>query len=484
MVNPFIDDQAYESDDEYDAGIVSGSGGGQEEGQNDWYDEDDPDVHDEDCLTYLHNTAPSSSQPQARREALTDRLMAQYVEKTADSHQANELGAFEELDDTLLKNTLYQKEQQIFWRVKCKAGSEMDLVFDIMRHGEEILSAMPAVSSSSDPSIPPVQAPPTLSPAARSLQIIRQYALMQEGEPKTVTDELKKVLGTELSVEWTRLIDVAGLEPREDDVHAALNTVNVRAATFLPNLVLQDADSPLPPSSSSVTHDSTQVSPPVRTSSILSAFSVPTVSGFIYLEGHCDDEWLHWLMQCSTVFKKANSKIGIEPVECTDIGILLDMPISSIQSMSWVCVKYGLYRGNVGLTISKQMRGGQRRFKVLLVPRLQRHTETDRPPTPPPKPTHPLIGDTTLVPSKPLSKQIGGKRKRTSERPAQMLFHPQNFPSKLTKITKDIYESDLDEFRYGLVVRYYDSHSLNQQDITMDTVTRRLFALSRDPLLN
>ena len=86
----------------------------------DWYDEDDPDVHDEDCLTYLHNTAPSSSQPQARREALTDQLMAQYLEKTADSHQANKLGAFEELDDTLLKNALYQKEQQIFWRVKCK----------------------------------------------------------------------------------------------------------------------------------------------------------------------------------------------------------------------------------------------------------------------------------------------------------------------------------------------------------------------------
>ncbi|KAK7442247.1 hypothetical protein VKT23_016217 [Stygiomarasmius scandens] len=335
-----------------------------------------------------------------------------------------------------------------------------------MRHGEELLGAMPVASSSSDPSIPPVQAAPPLSPAARSLQIIRQYVLTQEGEPKTVADELKKVLGTQLSVEWTRLIDVAGLEPGEDDVHAALNAVNIRAATFLSNSVLQDADSPLPPSSlSSVTRDSTQVSPPVRTSSILTAFSVPTVSGFIYLEGHCDDEWLHWLTQRSTVFKKSNSKIGIEPVECRDIGILLDTPISSIQSMSWVRVN-------------------QRRFKVLLVPRLQRHTETDRPPTPPPKPTHPLIGDATPVPSKPLGEQTGGKRKRTSERPAQTLFHPQNFPSKLTKITEDIYESDLDEFRYGLVVRYYDSHSLNQQDITMDTVTHRLFALSRDPLLN
>ncbi|KAK7442246.1 hypothetical protein VKT23_016216 [Stygiomarasmius scandens] len=110
MVNPFIDDQAYESDDKYDAGIASGSGGGQEEGQKwYWYNEDDPDVHDEDCLTYLHNTAPSSSQPQAQREALTDRLMAQYVEKTADSHQANEFRTFEELDDTLLKKRVISK---------------------------------------------------------------------------------------------------------------------------------------------------------------------------------------------------------------------------------------------------------------------------------------------------------------------------------------------------------------------------------------
>ena len=33
MVNPFIDDQAFESDDEYDADIASRSGRGEEEGQ-------------------------------------------------------------------------------------------------------------------------------------------------------------------------------------------------------------------------------------------------------------------------------------------------------------------------------------------------------------------------------------------------------------------------------------------------------------------
>ena len=37
MVNPFIDDYAYESDDEYDAGIAPGLGGGQEGGSDGMY---------------------------------------------------------------------------------------------------------------------------------------------------------------------------------------------------------------------------------------------------------------------------------------------------------------------------------------------------------------------------------------------------------------------------------------------------------------
>ncbi|KAK7440774.1 hypothetical protein VKT23_016850 [Stygiomarasmius scandens] len=481
MVNPFIDDQAFKSDEEYDAGIASGPGG-EEEGENDWLDEDDPAVHDEDCLSHLDST-PSGSQPQARREALTDRLMAQYVEKRAHSHPATKIGTLEATDNLVLKNALYQKQQQIFWRVKCKTGSEMDLVFDIMLHSQELLGAMPVGSSSSTSPIQAVQIAPPPSPAARSLQIIRQYALTQDGEPKTIADELEKVLGTQWSVEWSRLIDVAGLEPGDDDVRAALSAVNLRAAAFLPISVLQEADSPLP--STSITPNHNNISPPAGISTILSAFSVPTVSGFIYIEGHCDDEWSHWLMQRSTVVKKSPSQIWIEPIECEDIGTLLDTPVSSIQPMSWVRVKYGLYRGDVGLVLSKQMRGGQRRFKVLLVPRLHRRTEGDRPPTPPPKPNHPLIGDTTPVPSEPpVNEQSRGKRKRTSDRPDQMLFHPKTFPGELTKITEDIYESNYADFRYGLVVKYYDSYSLSQQDITMDTITRCFFGLSRDLLLN
>ncbi|KAK7464955.1 hypothetical protein VKT23_006163 [Stygiomarasmius scandens] len=300
-----------------------------------------------------------------------------------------------------------------------------------------------------------------------------------------------------MSVEWTRIIDVAGLEPGDDDVNAALSAVNAKVSTFLLISVIQEADSSsFPPSmlpTVSKTPSPDNVSSSVGASTILSAFSVPTISGFIYIEGHCNDKWLHWLMQRSTVVKRSHSQIWIEPVACEDIGILLDTPVSSIQPMSWVRVKYGLYRGDIGLALLKQMRGGQRHFKVLLVPHLHRRTEGDRPPTPPPKPNHPLNTDpvpsepvkrdTTPMPSQPVNQQSSGKCKRTSERPDQMLFHPNTFPDKLTKIAEDIYESNYADFRYGLVVKYYDSNSLSQQDLTMDTVTRRFFGLSRDPLL-
>ncbi|KAK7441213.1 hypothetical protein VKT23_016694 [Stygiomarasmius scandens] len=239
--------------------------------------------------------------------------------------------------------------------------------------------------------------------------MIRQYALTQDGEPKTLADELEKVLRSEWSMEWTRLIDAAGLEPGEDDVQAALNNVNQKAATFLPASVLQEANldtSPIPSASlPSQNHHSDDYSPSVDATTILSAFCVPTVSGFVYLEGHCDTVWLNWLMQHSTVFKKPYSKIWIEPVECREIEVLLDTPVPSIHPMSWVRVKHGLYRHDVGLVFSREMRGGQRRFKVLLVPRLPM-PESERPPTPPLKPTHPLVlSDATPISPTPPTQQ-------------------------------------------------------------------------------
>ncbi|KAK7448052.1 hypothetical protein VKT23_013809 [Stygiomarasmius scandens] len=494
MVNPFIDDQAYESDDDVYDDADTGNTAGGEEGTG-WNDEDDPEVHNEDRLVDFGLSVPDSlpPRPRPRLEAVTDRLLARYVQ-TEVGHSSSQVPVREdgdEFDDTTLKKILCADGKQVFWRIKCKPGSEMELVFDIM-HYRQILTTP---SQSPEPSSMPVGVRTKgLSSAARALKTIRQYALTQDGEPKTVADELEKVLGSEWSVEWTRLIDAAGLEPGEGDVQAALNNVNQKAAAFLPVLVLQEAslsfsDTPPIPSASlppqSTNHHPGNHSPTVEATTILSAFCVPTVSGFVYLEGHCNAVWLDWFMQRSTVFKKTHSKIWIEPVECEEIGVLLDTPISSIHPMSWVRVKYGLYRHDVGLVLSREMRGGQRRFKVLLVPRLPGGTsESERPPTPPPKPTHPLVlSDATPMSSKPPTEQSRGKRQRSLERPPQMLFQPQTFAGELTKISEDIYESPYAEFRYDLAVKYYDSSSLTQQDVTMDTRSRRLFEMSRDPVL-
>ncbi|KAK7442253.1 hypothetical protein VKT23_016223 [Stygiomarasmius scandens] len=365
MVNPFIDDQAYESDDDLYADTDIENGGRGAEATDSWNDEDNPEVHDEDCLVDL---GCSNFPPQSRLEAVTNRLLARYVQAGDDQpnpHSSRQapLGADtihgEEQDNPTLRRILCSKDKQVFWQVKCKPGSEMELIFDIMSYGQGLVG--PASSSESSSVLFEVPAQ-QLTLAGRALKTIRQYALTQEGEPKTIADELEKVLGSEWSVEWTRLIDAARMEPGEDDVQAALNNVNQMAAVFLPSSVLKEANS------DTLVH-STSLLPSIRyrnnssftpggASTILSAFSMPTMSGFVYLEGYYDDDWLEWLMQRSMVVKKAHSKIWIEPVECEDVGILLDTPISSIHPMSWVRVKHGLYRGDVGFVTSKEMRGG------------------------------------------------------------------------------------------------------------------------------
>ncbi|KAK7441190.1 hypothetical protein VKT23_016671 [Stygiomarasmius scandens] len=192
MVNPFVDDQAYESDDDVydDADTGNGTGAG-------WNDKDDPKVHDEDCLVDSGTCAP-----QPRVEAVTNRLLARYVHDHS-SRQATvgtDTVHGEELDGITLRRVLCAEEKQIFWRIKCKPGSKMELVFEIMRYGQTLTGSAKSPKSSSLPVAVPIQ---PLSSAARALRIIREYALTQDGEPKTVADELERILGVEWSIEWT-----------------------------------------------------------------------------------------------------------------------------------------------------------------------------------------------------------------------------------------------------------------------------------------
>ncbi|KAK7441214.1 hypothetical protein VKT23_016695 [Stygiomarasmius scandens] len=148
MVNPFIDDQAFESDDDvYDDADTGNAAGGEEDAG--WNDEDDPEVHNEDCLVDFSLSAPGSL---SRLEAVTDRLLAQYVQTEAGSSiQAPIREDGDELDHRTLRNILCAEKKQVFWRIKCKPGSEMDLVFDIMRYGQTLTGSAQSPESSSVP---------------------------------------------------------------------------------------------------------------------------------------------------------------------------------------------------------------------------------------------------------------------------------------------------------------------------------------------
>ncbi|KAK7435969.1 hypothetical protein VKT23_019376 [Stygiomarasmius scandens] len=470
MANPFIDDFARDDDGDYS----------EEEDEDytwnnneDWNDENDPKIHEDEALETISNPTASAPVPRARIEAVTRQLLARYVvESTVNSaHVSNaELNVLgnethspvQKLEPGRLKSVLCSNEQ-IFWRVKCKLGSEMDLLFDIMRESESLMSA-------SLPRSPvPSSMEPPVSSAARALQIIRRYALTQQGEPKTVADDLEKLLGSEWSVEWTRLIDFAGLEPGENDVQAALANVNERAKSFLPTSVIQEADlcfvSPTNAHPGPVVHhasDTLDVSSKSEGGSILrSVFCVPTVNGFVYLEGRYDSHWLHWFARHSAVIKTGQpSKVWIEHVDHEEIGILLDTPAPSILPFSWVRVKKGSYRDDVGLVLSAEMLGGQRRFSVLLVPRLRPHSKHNK--------GHPVET---------------GKRKRDPDRYPQKLLDLSTFDSECQKVSDHVYEWRNGLYRHGLIMKHYDGSSLSQTDVFIDKVTRRFFELSGDPVL-
>ncbi|THU82161.1 hypothetical protein K435DRAFT_872606 [Dendrothele bispora CBS 962.96] len=527
MPNPFIDDQAYEDDQELpendpnlqDSGDELHGGGdlGAEEG---WIDEDDVPQD----LQYNSIDPP---QPLSRTEHRVDiyqeriqDLEQRYIPNTIQTgpptnaplpaHNNDSGGSVLpttcNMNDRQLNLTLLTSDKQQFWRIKCKAGREMELVFAIMESG--LLTASPSTTPST--SIPshfshtePSPSIQSVAPSARALRIIRRYAITQVGEPKDITDEIERLLGSDFSSDWNRLVDAAGLEPGVEDpvaaAQTALEAVNAKAAQFLPVSILTEADDDSG-ATGTITNTllptlGTHLSAPQSTcslghstsSTLLSVFTVPTIQGYVYLEGRWDEHGRDWLRHHTAVIKTKATEVFMEPVPSEDIPVLLDTPMPTIQSHSWVQVTRGPYRGDVGFVLSKQMLGGQRRFVLLLVPRLPSRN-CERPPTPPPKETHPLLAQQqpNLQPSRSSvasenSETTQKKRKRGPEQHPQRLFHEVNFRGECEQVAPNVFRWKNNEYRYGLIVKYYDSSSLNQADVVMDRNTRRLFGLTQEP---
>ncbi|KAF5370835.1 hypothetical protein D9758_001848 [Tetrapyrgos nigripes] len=132
---------------------------------------------------------------------------------------------------------------------------------------------------------------------------------------------------------------------------------------------------------------------------IRSAFCLPNVSGYLYIEGepgfHPDPDTararplMDFLQSRSIVRRTRGSGLRMQPIEVKEFGELLQWQPPSIEPNTWVRItKKGLYRDDVGLVIRREMSGPLRRLMVLLVPRLQpvtnaamkRKATDDRPP--------------------------------------------------------------------------------------------------------
>ncbi|THU94398.1 hypothetical protein K435DRAFT_798955 [Dendrothele bispora CBS 962.96] len=492
MPNPFIDDRAHEDaedfyddeDEEYE----------QEQDDRQWIDLDD----DRQELSDFQHHAGFYQQ---RIEDIERRYCP--GTGTTELETSNEQGPAPptptrseicDFDENKLKSVLMSAESPPFWRVKCKVGRETDLVLDIMNSVILEPANTPTTLPPSNTTIGQVTLTHSSSPAALALRSIRQYALTQIGEPKDMADKIGQLLGPGFTVEWNRLIDAAGLEPGLEDVLAAtqdaLETINKKAAMFLPRSILAEAEAlaslPDDSTSSSVTPSApTPISHPggCHSCTLLSAFTVPTVQGCVYLEGRCDEKVHEWLGNHAAVVKR-QSRVWMEHMDCREIAVLLDTQPLSLQPCSWVRVTRGLYRGDVGLVVSRQMLADQHPFEVLLVPRIP-PPQRETPPTPPPKETHPLLQhsepDPSLSSPTTLEPTDEKKRRRGSERFSQRLFHEVSFQGQCEKMAENVYRWNNDEYRHGLVVKYYDSRSLSQTDVIMDRNTRRLFGLSQAP---
>ncbi|THU94784.1 hypothetical protein K435DRAFT_798627 [Dendrothele bispora CBS 962.96] len=237
---------------------------------------------------------------------------------------------------------------------------------------------------------------------------------------------------------------------------------------------------------------------------VFSAFSVPGITGSVYLEAYLGKNLqnarvVHFLHQHPAVIKVGNVRLDrqsdkyqrqvwLQPVLPQDIADLLSMSHPSIKPLEWVRVMHGLYKDDVGLVVRRETSTGLRRLALLLVPRL--HRNVNPPPPRPPHPNHPLArvensaSDSTA--SWPEVEHHPRKRKRDKKRASQCLFDPSLWPESDGKFAwkqlgHQCYEMAGDRFEHGLLLTFFTYTSVTDIDVQMDMSTRRLFqAMERD----
>ncbi|THU76009.1 hypothetical protein K435DRAFT_198661 [Dendrothele bispora CBS 962.96] len=356
MSNPFVDIEAQVNDEEdwidgeplfmegsddedYPWGYPWGGDDGKGEEEDKW-DDEDLLVQEEgfpptfiDYLLERYTKPPSTPPPPAGDEALSN------VALRAALLSAN-------------------KAKDTFWRIRCKSGYESELVFDIMHRDQEH-----ATSSTASPEAPPL----VESIQARAFDILCQSCTNPNATIPAVETELKKILGTAYSSEWNQALSASSPQDPDEDPSAGLDRLLAMKEMLVPD---QLSTSTSPPCEPLTSQPSLGSSPDV-----LSAFCVPTVTGYVYVEADLglrpqDTDFASFLrnhksvLKCQQPFYKSKtlrhnqrrnessyasrpwltkSQVWLERIPYEEVATLLQTPTSLIKSHSWVRITRGDY---------------------------------------------------------------------------------------------------------------------------------------------
>ncbi|KAK7441207.1 hypothetical protein VKT23_016688 [Stygiomarasmius scandens] len=541
--NPFLDLQAYESsdDEELAPDVISdgeSAAGGDDAGERQWnilddhgaaiWEDEDAPVDDDPN----HLTGPDFLDDMERRYDPENRLKS----KSLVLSQTND----DILDNPTLHSELITKAiltsetKQLFWQLKCTPGQEIQVVFDIMNNFlpsvsltatqyidlfatgaegdvedlEDILKAILDVDSIPDSLRPmideavakkegrfgnslssphlrqsphPESRPHSRTASERAFQYLYSFAQSDSTIPEA-EEELKKILQLDsLPSVWLAAIDKAGLEPGVNP-QVVFEALNAMKGDLVP-LSQEAATTVLRPQPTEV--NSVHVSPHSTATDVhhvFAAFSVPDVSGSVYLEADLGEDpqntpIVEFLRQHPAVFKAGNVRLDrksslyhrqvwLRPIPPPEVGELLNLSLPSIKPFSWVKIT-----------------------QVLVVPRLLK--ESPAPPLSRPHPNHPLArADISTGPHEPERSDTGRipvKRKREHPLP-QRLFAKNEWKEgegvgEWTQLGPNSYRMDKHEFQYDLLCCYLPYTSVTDVDVRMDTQTRYLFRASRHPAL-
>ncbi|KAK7435283.1 hypothetical protein VKT23_019728 [Stygiomarasmius scandens] len=538
--NPFLDLEAYGSSDEDDfeeqaPGVDDEDGAGSEE------EIGEEEIEEEEEEEEEAGTLKATNNALAKLRTVCPVLLPS-DDNLVDKPKLHQ--------DLLNKALLLSERKPLFWRIRCITGQEIGLVFDIMTHVhpsahdlvswcleaftryqsgtkedlEEALKELLHVETiprqfwdkidravarrgelAQAASPPPEQNALNPEPASdhrreRAFEYLISYAHSEASTIPEAEKEVASILGLDSIPQlWSTAIGTVTLEP-STDINDALQALDAMKSDLVPSSIsnaslASTSNAPLASTSNDLRSDasrakdtliSTALSSNENTYHVFSAFSVPGVTGSVYVEAYLGQN-----PQSSRIVKFLRQHPAvIKPVSPQDVADLLTMSHPSFKLYDWARVTRGLYKNDIGLVVRRETSTGLRRLGILLVPRLKRILDT--PPSPPPHSNHPLVraeNSTQHSPEKQSElEHCPGKPKREKEQRTQCLFNPEHWPEgdgtyEWKRHGHETYEMAADIFSYDLLLEYLPYSSVTDIDVHMDINTRRLFKASRHPLM-